>query len=190
MIFLKKKYSFQPIFLLLIIFSLFNSACTGPKEEEIDAVEDRSTLPGLSVSKITTVISDSGVTRYRIAADDMEIFDRKKEPYWEFKKGLYFERFDHKLKVDANFRSNYAKYYERKRLWEFKGKVKAINIDGQMIESELLFWDQNQKKIYTDKPVKITRLDDITYGAGFESNETMTKWRIKQAQSDIYFKEE
>ena len=119
-----------------VVVVLFGAvSCEKERTEKIAAVKDRKTLPGLHATKVTTVISDSGITRYRIYTDQWDVFDKAKESYWEFPKGLHFERFDENLAIDANFTSKYGRYYEGRRLWEFRGKVKAINVLGEMFES-------------------------------------------------------
>lgn len=174
---------------LLVVVVLFAIACTKEEPDKIEAVKDRKTLPGLSSTKITTVISDSGITRYRIYTDKWDIYDKATEPYWEFSKGLHFERFAENLSVNATFNSKYARYYERKRLWEFKGKVKAINLEGVMFETEILYWDEASDRIYSDKFIRVTRPTMIINGVGFEANQSLTKWRILNPQGPIYVDE-
>ena len=57
--------------------------------------------PKLKADIITTLISDSGITRYRISAQEWLVFDRDTQPYWDFPKGIYFERFNEEYVVDA-----------------------------------------------------------------------------------------
>ena len=169
-----------------VVVVLFGAvSCEKERTEKIAAVKDRKTLPGLHATKVTTVISDSGITRYRIYTDQWDVFDKAKESYWEFPKGLHFERFDENLAIDANFTSKYGRYYEGRRLWEFRGKVKAINVLGEMFESERLFWDQSQELIYSDTLVKITQLTRVVSGYGFQSNQSMTKYSFRATLKGI-----
>lgn len=173
----------------LVVVVLFVGACSKNEPEKIGAVKDRKTLPGLTATKITTVISDSGITRYRIYTDKWDIFDKAVEPYWEFPKGLHFEQFAKNLSVSATFSSQYARYYESKKLWEFKGKVRAINLKGEMFETELLYWDENRQLIYSDKFMRVTRPTMVISGVGFEANQSLTRWRVVNAQGPIYLDE-
>ena len=93
------------------------------------------------------------------------------------------------MSVNATFNSKYARYYERKRLWEFKGKVKAINLEGVMFETEILYWDEASDRIYSDKFIRVTRPTMIINGVGFEANQSLTKWRILNPQGPIYVDE-
>lgn len=167
----------------LVVVVLFGAAaCSKEEAPKLEAVKDRKKLPGLAATKITTVISDSGITRYRIYTDQWDVFDRASEPYWDFPKGLHFERFDQRLNIDANFRSNTAKYYEYKKLWEFKGKVKAVNIKGEMFETDLLYWDQVQERIYSDKFIRVTQATRVITAYGFESDQSLIRYNFKNVE--------
>ena len=163
-------------FLLLLV------ACSNDKPDKIGAVVDRTKLPKLHATEITTIISDSGITRYRITAPRWDVYDKSSQPYQEFPDGIYFEKFDANMKVDANIQSNYARFNENEQVWELRGKVKAMNIQGELFETQQLFWNQRQARFYSDSLIKITQATHIITGIGFESNETMTHYTIKKPQ--------
>jgi LPS export ABC transporter protein LptC len=165
-----------------IFFLLFIVSCSNDKPDKIGAVVDRTKLPKLHATEITTIISDSGITRYRITAPRWDIYDKASKPYQEFPDGIYFEKFDANMKVVANIQSNYARFDENDQLWELRGKVRAMNIQGELFETEQLFWNQRQARFYSDKLIKITQATHIITGIGFESNETMTNYTIKKPQ--------
>lgn len=168
---------------ILVVVVLFGAAaCSKEEAPKLEAVKDRKKLPGLAATKITTVISDSGITRYRIYTDQWDVFDRAAEPYWNFPKGLHFERFDKRLNIDANFHSKTAKYYEYKKLWEFRGNVKAVNIKGEMFETDLLYWDQTQERIYSDKFIRVTQATRVITAFGFESDQSLTKYNFRNVE--------
>lgn len=168
---------------ILVVVALFGAtACSKDETSKLEAVKDRKVLPGLAVTKITTVISDSGITKYRIYTDQWDVYDRAEEPYWDFPKGLHFERFDENLKIDANFHSKKAKYYDYKKLWEFKGNVKAVNIKGEMFETDLLYWDQKQERIYSDKFIRVTQATRVIAATGFESDQSLTRYHFKNVE--------
>jgi len=164
-------------FLLFLIVS-----CNSNKPDKIKAVVDRTKLPKLHATEITTIISDSGITRYRITASRWDIYDKASQPYQEFPEGIYFEKFDANMKVDANITSKYAKFNENEQLWELRGKVRAMNLQGELFETQQLFWNQRQQRFYSDSLIKITQTTRIITGIGFESNETMTHYMIKNPQ--------
>lgn len=166
-----------------LLFAIVIVSCSSKdKPDKISAIKNRAVIPKLRATDITTVISDSGVTRYRISTPRWDVYDKASQPYWEFPQGIHFERFDENLKVDANIHSKYAKYKQNEQVWELRGKVRLTNLQGELFETEQLFWDQRQERFYSDKLIKITRTSGITTGIGFESNQSMTKYQIKRPQ--------
>lgn len=168
--------------LTVVVVLFLTVTCSNDKPDTIAAIVDRSTLPRLHALDISTVISDSGITRYRISAPVWDIYDKANNPYWEFPKGIHFEKFDLNLKVDANIHARYAKFNENEQLWELKGKVRSTNLQGELFETEQLFWSQRQERFYSDSLIKITQKSHIITGIGFESNQAMTRYVIKQPQ--------
>lgn len=181
MIFSKTKHTLTAICTIVVIVCL-GVRCSNEKPDTIAAIVDRSTLPRLHATEITTVISDSGITRYRISAPDWDVYDKVSQPYWEFPKGIHFEKFNLDLKVDANIHARYARFDENNQTWELRGKVRSTNLQGELFETEQLFWNQREERFYSDSLVKITQKSHIITGIGFESNQSMTKYLIRQPQ--------
>jgi len=152
------------------------------KPEKIGAIANRSAMPRLHETEITTIISDSGITRYRMTTPRWDIYDKANQPYWEFPNGIYFEQFDKNLKIITNIQSQHARYFENEKLWDLRGKVKMTNVQGQLFETEQLLWNQVQERFYSDSLIKITEPTRIIKGIGFESNQAMTHYTIRKIQ--------
>jgi len=185
----KTNFSVSTIFMVVVML-FFMVACSSKEEaDKIGAIVDRSALPQLHATEITTVISDSGITRYRISASRWDVYDKASKPYWDFPNGIHFEKFDANLKVDANIHSQYARFNENEQLWELKGKVKAMNLQGELFETEQLFWNQREERMYSDSLIKITQVSQIITGIGFESNQNMTRYTIRKVVGIIAYSE-
>jgi len=177
-----KNYPLIKYISLIIIILTFVAACSKEQKEIIGAIEDRSATPRMRADSVTTIISDSGITRYRITTPVWYIYDYdKNEPFWDFPKGIHFERFDQTMKVDANIHANHAKFFENRQLWELKGKVRATNIIGEVFETEQMFWDQRGERVYSDSLTTITKTNGYKHNAqnGFSSNQQLTKYEFK-----------
>ncbi len=168
----------------------FITSCGGNETEVISEAQTRNKLPVLKAANITTIISDSGITRYRITTPEWMVYDKVKEPYWDFPKGIDFERFDEEFNVDANMKSDRARYIQGKLLWEFNDNVVAKNIKGEIFETDQLFWDDAKDKFYSDKKIKITQEKRIITGIGFESNASLTHYIIRQTKGIIPIEQE
>lgn len=165
-------------FLVAVMFIIL-PACSGKNKNLADAVSENDTLPSMTSTGVTTLISDSGITRYKIVTEEWTIFDKKNPPYWAFEKGVYLEKFDTLFHIDASIKADTAYYYEKKKLWELKGNVQIHSQRGDKFSTQQLYWDEKQKKIYSDKFIQIEQEDKMLTGYGFESNQELTEYEIK-----------
>lgn len=180
----KKTTTIQNItaaFLAAVMFLLL-SGCSSSKKNLTDAILERDSLPTMQSLGVTTLISDSGITRYKIITEEWNIFDKKNPPHWAFEKGIYLEKFDTLLRIDANILADTAYYYEKKKLWELRGNVKILSQQGDKFETQQLFWDERNKKIYSDQYIRIEQPDKAIAGYGFESNQELTEYEIKNTE--------
>ena len=166
----------------MVLLVLLCTIVVGCKRRDVrlqsKAITDRKNTPVLYATDVNTLISDSGIVRYRIKAQTWQVYDRADTPYWEFPDGIYLERFDANLESDANIEADYAFYDETAQRWKLVGNVKALNLEGETFETPLLFWDQKTESVYSDSSIVITRETSVIKGIGFRSNQSMTKYTI------------
>ena len=165
-------------FCAAVMFVLFPS-CSGKGKNLADAISENDTLPSMNSLGVTTLISDSGITRYKIVTEEWIINDKKNPPYWAFEKGVYLEKFDTLFHIDASIKADTAYYYEKKKIWELRSNVQIQSQRGDKFETELLFWNEKEEKIYSDKYIRISQEDKIITGYGFESDQNLTEYQIK-----------
>lgn len=171
---------------ITIVMLLFFSSCSGKQKQLGEAITERDSLPMMKTLGVTTLISDSGVTRYRIKTEEWLVFDKKRPSYWAFEKGVYLEKFDSLLHVDASIKADTAYYYDKQKLWKLMGHVAIKNLQGNKFNTELLYWNQATEKIYSDKFIRIEQPDKIILGHGFDSNQEMTIYTIHNIEGVFY----
>lgn len=172
-----------------MVMLLLFSACSGKEKALGKAITERDSMPVLDTRGVTSLVSDSGVTRYRINTEEWLVFDRKNPPYWAFEKGVYLEKFDSVFQVEASIKADTAYFYNREDLWKLMGHVDIKNLKGERFNTELLYWDQRRQRIYSDRFIRIEQPDKIITGHGFESNQQMTVYSIHKPEGIIYFDE-
>ena len=165
-------------FCAAVMFVLFPS-CSSKGKNLADAISENDTLPTMSSLGVTTLISDSGITRYKIVTEEWIICDKKNPPYWAFEKGVYLEKFDTLFHIDASIKADTAYYYEKKKIWELRSNVQIQSQRGDKFETELLFWNEKDEKVYSDKFIRISQDDKVITGYGFESDQNLTEYQIK-----------
>lgn len=164
--------------IIAVVMLLFVGSCQNKTEDLVDIIFNPDIVPTMTTDSVVTLISDSGITRYKLIAKKWQVFDRAKEPYWFFPEGIYLERFDSLFHIEAVIYADTAWNYVNKRLWRLKGNVNAQNMKGEKFLSDELFWDQRKQRIYSDKFIEIQKGETELKGYGFESNQEMTEYRI------------
>ena len=166
----------------MVLLVLIGTIIVGCKRRDVrlraDAIADRASAAVLEANDVTTIISDSGIIRYRIKAKTWKVFDKADTPYWEFPDGIYLEKFNTDLEADATVEANYAHYNEPEQRWTLRGDVKALNLEGEQFETPLLYWEQKTESIYSDSAIVIIREASIIKGVGFRSNQSLTQYTI------------
>ncbi len=191
----KKALSFYSphtswLFILILFTLLITPACQDTEKPLAPAIENRDSVPVMQTETVTTLISDSGIIKYRIITESWDIYDRADVPQWKFEKGFYLEQFDRDYHVTATIKSDTAYNYTREKLWELRGNVQIMNERGDKFFTSLLFWDQNSERVYSNKKIRIEQSDKIINGTSFESNQDMTIYTIQNTVGHVNFEEE
>lgn len=165
-------------------------SCGNSKTPMADAIVERDSLPVMQTGGMTTLVSDSGIIRYKVDADEWLIFDKKNPTYWAFEKGVYVEKFDSLFQIEANIKADTAYYYDKEKLWKLVSNVSIQNIKGEKFDTDLLYWNEKTGKVYSDAYVRIEQPDRIITGYGFDSNQQMTIYTIRNIQGVFYVEEQ
>lgn len=169
---------------VLILVGVF-VACQDEKHTYVANVKDPETTPTMTTTDVSTLISDSGYTRYKIISPVWNIYDDAKEPHWTFPDGLALEQFDLSMRVAANMNCDSAIYFSNKRLWRLDGNVVMVNVQRDSFLTQQLFWDQSANKLYSDSFIHIVKSRHIIEGYGFESNQEMTQYAVNRPTAII-----
>jgi len=165
-------------------------SCSGGKEPVTDAITNRDSVPVMVTRDVSTYISDSGVVRYKIITDEWRVYDRLDPSMWTFEQGIYLEKFNNDLSIEAVIIADTAYYYDKQELWELRGNVHIENEQDEEFDTQLLFWDQKTKRVYSDLYIRIRQQKRIITGIGFTSNQDFTRYTIKNTQGIFPIKEE
>lgn len=172
-----------------VVVLIFLTSCQ-EKQFNAPAIECRDSLAVMSTYGVSTLISDSGRISYKIDAEEWFVFDKRQPPYWAFEKGVYLEKYDHDLNIEATIKCDTAYYYSEQKLWKLIGNVDIRNPKDERFFTDLMYWDQDKELIYSDAYIKIEQEDQVTEGIGFSSNQSMTVWEIKNTKGIYAIKEE
>ena len=151
------------------------TACEQAVEHTAPAVNPKDSVPTMVTYGVNTLISDSGVVKYRIVTERYEVNQVKNPPRWTFDKGVFLEEFDENFHVQLYIQCDTAYYYDQQRLWELRGRVRVKTKDGVRFYSEELCRDEN-RLITPDRQLQ---------GNYFRSDERMTKYYVSNSKGSF-----
>lgn len=160
---------------LLTLLAL--TACGGSERANAPSVRPEDSLAFMQSRGVSTLISDSGVLRYKIVAETWDIHDNTQPATWKFMNGMLLTRFDERRHVDLYVQADTA-YLHQQYLWELRGRVHIKNIQGTRFRTEELFWDMQRHEIWSNRFMRITTPTRELQGTTFRSNEQMTDYLI------------
>ena len=159
--------------------------------KEVQDLTNRKDTPEVSGKDIEFIRTDSTRIVYRAYAVEFIQVKNEEAEYNEFPKGGKLISYDDDETQAWQIKANYAKNIKSDELWELRNDVEAISDDGKKINTELLYWDQKKKLIYSDQYVRITTADNqVLEGNSFTSDEKMNKITLKKVTGEVYLDDE
>ena len=148
-------------------------SCKG-KLAEADAVNLGET-PVQSVNDMFIVQSENSTMQLRAEAPLMERYENDSLSYELFPKGISVFGYTDDGLLETEITADNAKhlyYKDGRETWEAFGNVVVKNlINQETMETDTLYWDQKNEKIYTHCYVRMYSPDGFAQGYGMESDQ-------------------
>ncbi len=177
--------SITALVLPLLALPFLLASCQEQVEHTAAAIHDRDSVATMTSLGVNTLISDSGVIKYRIVTERWEVNQAKNPSRWIFDKGLFLTQFDEKFHVHAYIQADTAFYYDQQRLWELRSRVRILTKDGLRYSSEELFWDELNHKLYSNKFSRMVSPERTLEGSYFWSDERMTRYFVSNSRGSF-----
>lgn len=172
--------SFRNLFLLIITISILLTSLGCRNEmKDISDVIPFDTLQKEMSKDLIFEYSEFGNPTFKMLAPLMVTYNDGKEELMIFDKGILIYFYNEDGDMESEISSLYATNNTTKKLITLRGNVIIINYaKREKIKTEELFWDQNTKKIWSDKFVRIITDDRQLEGYGFETDEDIQNYSI------------
>lgn len=170
---------------LSLIFASGVLSCSQETEHTAPAIYDRDSVSMMVSYGVNTLISDSGVIKYKIVTERWDVNTVKNPTRWTFEKGIFMEQFDEKFHVEAYVQADTAWYYDQQKLWELRGRVRIRNVNGLVFTSEELFWDGMRHELYSNKFSRVVTPERTLQGTYFRSDERMTRYTVSNSKGSF-----
>lgn len=144
-------------------------------QEEATHVESYLSQEGKMRAKLTAPLM------YRVSADTF---------YTEFPKTLHVDFYNDSIVRESWLDSRYGKYFDNLNKVYLRDSVIVINIKGDTLKCQDLWWDQNTKLFYSDKYAEYRTLDKKIYpGKGLEATQDFSRVTFKEVTGQLKVKE-
>lgn len=164
---------------LFSAFLLLSAAgCIEDRKVDVAKTIHPDKMPTMRTINVSTLISDSGVTQYKIVTPEWLVYDDIDTPCWRFPKGVYLRKYDRKFKVIASVAADSAIYFTLTKIWRLDGNVEMTKAPSDLFQTEQLFWDERNGKIHTDSFMHVETETHVLEGKGFVSDQNLTNYSI------------
>lgn len=133
-----------------------------------------------AATNILLIHSDSAIIRSEIKAPSQLEF---KNGNLEFPEGIEIKFFTVDGLLQTTMRADRGFFIRDKNLYRGEGNVQIQNlIKDQRLQTEEIFWNQTEKKIFTDKFVTIQEKQTLFNGTGMEADDSFTNYKLKKVR--------
>jgi len=163
--------------------ALLAAAClAGACKNDLDRVAAMDVVDN-GPERITThaeyTYSDSGLVRNRVRAGTVLEFGGQK-PHTELRDGVELTFFGPDGRAGSRLTARRGEMEPGAHRMSVMDHVVFVNLQGERLETEMLSWSQDSNKVFTDRPVKITRSTDIIYGQGLDAAEDFSRYTVRR----------
>lgn len=131
---------------------------------------------------VEVVYSELGQVKARIIAPELVRGTKDNDDFMEYPKGLTVYNYNANMEIESKMQANYGISYEKKEEVMVRDNVILVNIKGEKLNSEELWWNRQTKKITSDKFVKVTTADEQIIGYGFDANEDFSEYEVRNVK--------
>ena len=171
--------------LLVVGQLLLMASCQEQQEHIAPAILPQDSVPMMTSYGVNALISDSGVIKYRIVTEQWDYNPGLDPSRSIFEKGLFLTQFDEKFHVQSYIQCDTAYNYDKRKIWELRGRVRILTKDGLQYSSEQLFWDEGRHELYSHVFSRLVTPERTLQGTYFRSNERMTNYYVSNSKGSF-----
>ena len=168
--------------ILAVVSSFFCLSCSNRDKQLGPAVTSRDSTSVITTRGVDMLISENGVIRYHVIAEEWKIFDKMNPPFYSMEEGVLLEILDTLMQVESKLLADTAYYMMDDEIWHLRHNVHAENIKKEEFDTNELFVDNRRNRMYSDSLIHIKQDRQIIVGHGFESNSNLTEYTIRKTE--------
>lgn len=133
-----------------------------------------------SATNVFLIHSDSAIIRSELTAPRQLEFQNGN---LEFPDGIDIKIFSIDGQLETTMRADRGYFLKNENIYRGEGNVQIKNlIKDQRLQTEEIFWNQAEKKIYTEKFVTIQERQTLFNGTGMEADDSFSNYKLKKVR--------
>ena len=184
------SYMYAATVILAVVSSFFCFSCKDNGKQYGQAITSRDSVSVMTTRGVDMYISENGIIRYHVIAEEWKVFDKMKPPFYSMEQGVYLEILDSVFQVESSLVADTAYYMMETEVWELRKNVHAENVKTEKFDTNLLFVNNKSNRMYSDSLIRIQQDKQIIVGHGFESNSDLTQYTIRKTEGVFPVKDE
>ena len=184
------SYMYAATVILAVVSSFFCFSCKDNGKQYGQAITSRDSVSVMTTRGVDMYISENGIIRYHVIAEEWKVFDKMKPPFYSMEQGVYLEILDSVFQVESSLVADTAYYMMETEIWELRKNVHAENVKKEKFDTNLLFVNNKSNRMYSDSLIRIQQDKQIIVGHGFESNSDLTQYTIRKTEGVFPVKDE
>lgn len=178
---LPKAFYFIPILFVAFIYLI---SVSGSKDvQQIQEFQDLQDLKERGF-EVTILYTELGQLKAKILAPLLTRY-LNESSITDFDEGLKIFFYNEEQRIESSLTADYGKAFEKEEELYLKDNVIVINTKGEKLNTEELTWKKKERKIFSDKFVKIQTQDEIIFGEGLEALEDFSEYTIKKVKGTV-----
>jgi LPS export ABC transporter protein LptC len=176
-------YYFVAAALLMGCFFVFTS-CEND-EKEVDKFFKKQVAVE-EARNVESYLSQSGTVKAKLTSPYM-LRVQADSPYMEFPHTMHVDFYNDSTVIESTVDARYAKYVEFDRKVLLRDSVLVISIkNGDTLRTQELWWDQDKKEFYTDKPAHVYQRDKIIFAQnGLRAAQDLTSYTFYKSSGPM-----
>ena len=170
-------------FILSILFCFIIMGCES-NFRDVQKMGFAEFSPSGDADGINLKYTDSGRITANLISPKMLDYATVEYPFTEFPKGIHLTLYDKNGKqtyIDAK----YAVSHKATNLIDLQNDVKISNQNGELLETEQLYYDQKNEWFFTEKKFKFTSPKGVSYGEGIDFSKDFKKVNSKKISGQV-----
>ena len=168
----------------VIIIAICVVACKNDLDR-VAAIDVAADAPDRTTTHAEYFYSDSGKVRNRLRAGVINEYLTEGHEHTAMSDGVELTFYDAAGAAGSLLTARRGTILSKQHRMEVDEQVVFTNVRGEKLETEQLIWSQDSSRVWTSRPVKITRAQDIIYGQGLDANQDFTRYTVRNITGSL-----